>query len=104
MRGVNEVGEGLTTSMMSFPRLLRQVKCTVPGCLEVVHSVRGLRKHFMYCQFRSNVAIFQEGTEPLPRCDLYGMHMLAGCIIRHMKTACYNITWIRADRKSAYPG
>ena len=48
------------------------------------------RKHFMYRPFRSNVAVVQEGVDILPCCDLCGMHMPAGRIIRHRKTARYN--------------
>ena len=49
-----------------------------------------LYKHFMYSHFRSNVAVVQEGTEALPRCDLYVMHMPAGRLTRHRNTACGN--------------
>ena len=30
--GVNEVGVGPTTCLVSFPRVLQEVKCMVPGC------------------------------------------------------------------------
>ena len=40
-------------------------------------------------------------TEPLPRCDLCGMHVPEGWLIRHRKTACCNkntqMMWRRRD-------
>ena len=86
-RGVNEVGEGTTTYVVSFPKVLQEVRCTVPGCPVVAHSAGRLREHFMFFHFRSNVEVFQEGKEPLPRCDLCRMHMPAGRLIRHRKAA-----------------
>ena len=76
-RGVNGVGVGPSTYVVSFPRLLKEVKCLVPGCLEVAHSAVRLHKFFIYLHFRSKAAVFQEGTEPLPHCDFCGMHMPA---------------------------
>ena len=65
-RGFYEVGLGLTTYVVSFHRLLQEVKCLVPGCLEAAHSTGRLRKDFMYRHFQSKVAVVQEGAEPLP--------------------------------------
>ena len=89
-RGVDEGGGGTTTYVMPFPKVLKEVRCPVPGCPAVVHRERRLRKHFMFCHFRSKVALFQEGKEPLLRYDLCGMHMPAGKLIRHRRTACCN--------------
>ena len=100
-RGVNGVGVGPSTYVVSFPRVLKEVKCLVPGCLEVAHSAVRLHKFFIYLHFRSKAAVFQEGTEPLPHCDFCGMHMPAGRIIRHKKTARCNkntqMRWRRRD-------
>ena len=41
----------------------------------------------MFRQFRSRIAVVQEGREPLPRCDMYKIHMPAGRLIRHLRTA-----------------
>ena len=85
--GVDEVGGGTTTYVVYFPRLLQTVKCPVLGCPEVSHSAGRLQYHFMYCQFWSKVAVVQEGAETLPRCDLCGMHILVGRLIKHRQTA-----------------
>ena len=42
-RGFNKVGGGLTTYVVSFPRVLQTVKCPVPVCLSVAHSAGRLR-------------------------------------------------------------
>ena len=73
--------------MVSFPKVLQEVRCTVPGCPVVAHSAGKLREHFMFCHFRSKVSIVQEGKELLPRCDMCGMNMPTGRLIRHMRTA-----------------
>ena len=73
--------------MVSFPKVLQEVICTVPGCPVVAHSAGRLRENFMFRHFRSKVAVVQEGKEPLPRCEFCGMHMLTGWLIRHRKTA-----------------
>ena len=39
---------------------------------------------------RSWIAVVQEGMEPLPRCDMCGMHMPAGRLIRHRRMARYD--------------
>ena len=31
-RGIDEVGGGLTTYVVSFPKVLKGVRCPVPGC------------------------------------------------------------------------
>ena len=72
--------------MVSFPWVLQEVKIPVSWCPAVVHNA-GIREHFMYRHFRSKVVVVQEGAEPLPCCDLCGMHMPAGRLIRHRKTA-----------------
>ena len=66
------------------------------GCPEVVHSTGRLRKNFMYRQFFSRIAVVQEGKDPLPRCELCGMHMPAGRLINHQrKRRCDRNTQIR---------
>ena len=77
-RGVDEVVGGPTTYVVSLPKVIQEVRCPVPGCLAVAHSAGRLSEHFMFCPFRSNVLVVQEGKEPLPRCDLCIMHMPEG--------------------------
>ena len=100
-RGLDEVVGGPTTYMVSFPRLLQEVKCPVLGCLVGVHRSGRIREHFMYCHFLSNVVVLQEGAEPLPICDLSGMDIKAGRLIRHQRTAWYEknsqMRWWRMD-------
>ena len=55
----------------------------------------------MYRHFWSQVAVVQEGAEPLPQCDLCGMHMPAGRLIKHRHTERCNkntqMWWQRQD-------
>ena len=85
-REVYEKGEGPATYVVSFPRVLQSVRCPVPGFPAVCHSAGRLREHFMFRHFRSRIAVVQEVREPLPRCDMCGMHMPAGRLIRHLWT------------------
>ena len=55
--GVGEVGGGTTTYVVSFPRVLKETKCPVPGCPEVAHRAVQLREHFVYRHFRSKVVV-----------------------------------------------
>ena len=56
-RGVDKKGEGLTTYVVSFPRLLQLVRCPVTGCPVVAHSAGRLREHLMFRHFRSWIAV-----------------------------------------------
>ena len=47
-RGVDEKGEGPTTYVVSFPRILQLVKWLVPRCPAVAHSVGRLQEIFMF--------------------------------------------------------
>ena len=99
MQGVDEVGLGPTTYVVSFPKVLQEVRRLVPGCPAVAHSSGRLHKHFMFRHFRSKVVLFQEDKDPLLRCDLCGIHMPEGRLLRHRKTArCDRNTQIRWRR------
>ena len=69
-RGVDEVGGGLTTYVVSFPKFPEEVRYPVPGCPTVAHSAGGLREHFMFRHFISKLEVGQEGKMPLTLCDL----------------------------------
>ena len=71
--------------VVSIPRVLKLVKCPVPGCPAVVHSAERLQGKFMNRNFRSQVEVMQEGVKPLPHCDLCRIHMQAGRLIRHWR-------------------
>ena len=58
-RGVNGVGGGTTTYVVSFPRVLQEVICPVPGLPSVDHSAGRLHKYFMYRHFISKVTVVQ---------------------------------------------
>ena len=77
-RGVDEKGEGLSTYVVSLPMVLQLVRFPVPGCPAVSHSAGRLQEHYMFRYFWSQIAVVQEGMEPLPRCDICGMHIPAG--------------------------
>ena len=69
--------------------------------IEDTHSAGRLRDHFMYQNFRSQISVVQEGAEQLPRCELFGIHMPTGRLIKHSNTAICNrntqIRWKRRD-------
>ena len=54
------------TYVVSFPRVLKTVRCPVTGCLSVAHSAVRLRENFMYIHFLSRITVVQGGKEPLP--------------------------------------
>ena len=39
MRGIDDVGGGPTTYVMSFPKVIKEVRCPVPGC-PAVHTAQ----------------------------------------------------------------
>ena len=99
-RGFDEIGGGTTTYVMSSPKVLHEVICMGTGCPVVVHSAGRLREHFMIRHFRFKLAVFQERKEPLPRCELCGMKILAGRLIGYRKTArCNRNTHMRRRRR-----
>ena len=67
MRGVDDKGEGMSTYVVSFPRVLQSVRCLVPGCPVVSHNVGRLLEHFIFRNFQSRTAVVQEGMYLLPR-------------------------------------
>ena len=88
--GVDVARGRIKTYMVSFPQVLKSVACPVVGCLKKVNNPGKLREHFMYCKWKSKVAIIQEGPEPLPKCDHCGMHMPADRPIKHIRMARCN--------------
>ena len=86
--------------MMSFPRIFQLVRCPVPGCSTIAHSAGRLLEHFMFRHFWSQIAVVQEGREPLPRCDMCIMHMPTGQLLKHRRTACcFKNTEMRIRRR-----
>ena len=87
--------------VVSIPKVLKLVKCPVPGCPAVVHSAERLQGKFMNRNFRSQVEVMQEGVKPLPHCDLCGVQIPAGWVIKYQRTKRCNrnmqIQWQRRD-------
>ena len=50
-------------------------KCPVDGCPGVSNSRDALRRHFLYRHPQDSLVILEEGSHPLPRCELCGMHV-----------------------------
>ena len=97
---VDEVGVNTTIYVVSFPKVLQRVIYPMPGLPAVAHSAGRLCKHFMYQHFRSKVEVVQEGREPLLRCELCGIYMPAGRLIKHRNTVrCDKNTQIRCSRQ-----
>ena len=64
-----------TTFHTSFPLHMGALACPVPECTGFVTSRVGLGRHFVYRHPEHTVVIAEEGTAPLPRCDLCGMQV-----------------------------
>ena len=82
-RGVYVRGGGPDIYKVLFPRILKLVECLVEGCTARANVPGILSGDFMYRQWKSKVAIIQEGPEPLPQCDQCGMNMPAVNIFNH---------------------
>ena len=98
-RGVDEVGGGPTTYVVSFPKVLQEVICPVPGFPAVAHITCILCQNFIFCHFISKVAVFQEEKELLPRSNMCRMHIPEGVLIRNRRMArCDSNTQMAAPR------
>ena len=49
-----------------------------------------LREIFMFRHFGSWIVVVQEGKDPLPRCNMCGMHIPEGRLTRHGQMARYD--------------
>ena len=76
-RGLDVFRWGLETYMVYFPRVLKLVACPVDRCSERAQNPGRLREHFMYRNWKAEVAILQEAPAPLLWCGHWGMHTLA---------------------------
>lgn len=73
---------------VSFPKTLRRLACPVEGCGGSAVTHEGLRRHFMHRHVTDTIVILQEGTTPLPRCELCDMFVGPYAIGRsHQNTA-----------------
>ena len=71
------------TYVVSFPWVLKMVRCLVIGCQEVVHSAVQMRENFMYRHFFSWIEVVQERRETLPCCNLFSMNIPEGRLLKH---------------------
>ena len=93
-------GGGSDIYKVSFPRIIKSVECPVEGCPARAKTPGRLRKHLMYRHWNSEVAIMQEGTEPLPQCEQCGMHMPTARILKHRQSnKCYKAMERRFRRR-----
>ena len=93
VRGVDARGGGLEVYKVSFPRILKSVEFPVEGCPARAKNPERLREHFVFRHWKSKVAIFQEGPEPLLWCDQCGMHMQAARLFKHRQSdKCHKLT------------
>ena len=60
---------------VSFPATLRNRLCPVEGCNARPTCRESLRRHFVYRHFADTICILEEGSQPLPKCELCGMHV-----------------------------
>lgn len=58
---------------VSFPRISTSRSCPVEGCTGKAVSHNALRRHFMFRHPEATIVILEEGTAPLPRCELCDM-------------------------------
>ena len=53
-----------------------------------------LRRHFVYRHFADTICILEEGSHPLPKCELCGMHIkLSATRHRTSQTCCDGQAW-----------
>ena len=96
--GVEVGGGGLELYKVLFIRIIKLVDCPVEGYPAKVKTPGSLRENFMFCHWKSKVAILQEGTELLLRCDQCRMHMQADRLFKHRQLKkCHKLTerWIQ---------
>ena len=70
------------------------------GCPAKAKPLGRLREIFMFCNWKSKVAILQEGPEPLPRCDKCGMQIQEAKLFKHCQSdKCHESTERRLRRR-----
>ena len=85
-REVYTKGCGKDIYRVSFHPVLTSMTCPVEGWPEKSHTLGRLKKHFIYRHWKAQVAIVQEGLDPLPQFPSCGMHMHAVRLIKHQMT------------------
>ena len=73
---------------VSFPKTLRTKACPVAGCGGSAKTHQSLRRHFLHRHVADTLVILQEGSHPLPRCELCDMFVPASALSSgHQRTA-----------------
>jgi hypothetical protein len=83
---------------VSFPATLRSRNCPVEGCNERLCNRDSLRRHFVYRHFADTICILEEGPQPLPKCELCGMHISRSASRHRTSQTCLDGQARRAHR------
>lgn len=92
----------LPTYTVSFPRTATSIDCPVDGCVGKATSRNDLRRHFVHRHVQSTLVILEEGSAPLPRCELCDMFVtFAALNSGHQNTACCRKGRARKEQRHA---
>jgi len=83
---------------VSFPTLTRSRTCPVEGCSERLSCRDSLRRHFVYRHSADTLCILEEGSHPLPKCELCGMHVKHSASRHRTSQICRDGQTRRAQR------
>ena len=81
---ISLTGAILTYPMLPLPMLVKSPPLILKTLLYTPKVIP--REHFMYRHWKLKVVILQEGPEPLPRCDHFGIYMLVDHLFKHRRT------------------
>ena len=98
-RGADVGGGGSETYMVSFLQNLKSLEWPVEGYMERLNTPGRLWDHFMYWHWKVEVAVVQEWTAPLPRCDQCEIHMPEAQLFKHRQTDKWNKAMERQLRR-----
>ena len=74
---------------ISFPRTIDLVQCPVKGCPGTATSRSNLHRHFMHRHVFDTIIIPEEGSAPLPRCELCDMFIPYKALNRGHQRSAY---------------
>ena len=76
--------------MVSFPRVLKSVACSVEGFPESAHNLGRLIEHFMYRHWKFKIVILLGVPTPLPQCNQCGMKILVARLWQNRQTVRFD--------------
>jgi Reverse transcriptase (RNA-dependent DNA polymerase) len=85
---------------VSFPATLRSRTCPVEGCREKLCNRDSLRRHFVHRHYADTLCILEEGSVPLPKCELCGMHIKQPAPRHRTSQTCRDGQIRRAQREA----